>query len=322
MDQIYRPDNPFKPASLVQMLRDQASLLPDHKALIFLRDGEQQEISLTYAELDRRARAVAAWLQQENLDGGQALLLYPPGLDFLTTFFGCLYAGVVAVPVYPPRLNRPSPRIQAVVADSQVSVALTTTKIYQGLERRFSQMPSLAALRWLNTEAMPDGLESLWQDPSITSDNLAFLQYTSGSTGSPKGVMLSHGNLLHNLEVIRRGFQITPGDVGISWLPSYHDMGLIGGILEPLYIAGVRNILMAPAAFLQRPVRWLEAISRYGGTISGAPNFAYQLCVDQISPEQREGLDLSSWRVAFCGAEPVRLETLKTFAPTFAPQAF
>ena len=176
-----------------------------------MRDGEQQEISLTYAELDRRARSVAAWLQQENLDGGQALLLYPPGLDFLTTFFGCLYAGVTAVPVYPPRLNRPSPRIQAVVDDSQVSVALTTTKIYEGLERRFSQMPGLATLHWLDTEDMPEDLDGLWRDPSITADNLAFLQYTSGSTGSPKGVMLTHGNLLHNLEVIRRGFQIGSG---------------------------------------------------------------------------------------------------------------
>ncbi|MDX1417044.1 MAG: beta-ketoacyl synthase N-terminal-like domain-containing protein, partial [Candidatus Promineifilaceae bacterium] len=322
MDQNNWPDNPLKPETLVEMLRNQASLLPEHKALIFLRDGEREEISLTYGALDRRARSIAAWLQQSNLDGGQALLLYPPGLDFLATFFGCLYAGVVAVPIYPPRLNRPSPRIQAVVADSQVTVALTTTKIYEGLERRFSQMPGLANLRWLNTDNLPEDLDGLWRNPSVTSENLAFLQYTSGSTGTPKGVMLSHGNLMHNLEIIRRGFQVQGSNIGVSWLPSYHDMGLIGAILEPLYVTGSSNVLMAPAAFLQRPVRWLQAISRYGAHISGGPNFAYQLCVDKITEEQREGLDLSSWRVAYCGAEPIRPTTLDSFVRSFGPQGF
>ena len=324
MDQNYRPESLFKPATLVQMLRDQAARIPHQPAVIYLRDGEQQEKILTYAELDKGARAVAAWLQQENVESGKraaALLLYPPGPDFIITFFGCLYAGIIAVPVYPPRLNRPSKRIQAVVADSEAAVALTTTKIYEGLERRFSQMPDLADLRWLNTERMPHDLENKWHEPQITADSLAFLQYTSGSTGSPKGVMLSHGNLMHNLELIRRGFRLAPGEGGAFWLPNYHDMGLIGGILEPFYIGG-KAVLMAPAAFLQRPVRWLKAISQYKMAISGAPNFAYQLCVDKISPEQLEGLDLNHWRLAFCGAEPVRQETLDKFAAAFAPQGF
>jgi amino acid adenylation domain-containing protein/thioester reductase-like protein len=321
MDQIYSPDTLFRPETLIQLLRTRARHQPDHQAFLYLADGEQEEASLTFAEVDQRARSIAAWLQEQRVSGGQALLLYPPGLDFITAFFGCLYAGVVAVPVYPPRLNRPSPRIRAIVANAQVTVALTTAKIYRGLERRFDMMPKLATLRWLNSEEMPDNLAGHWQDPGVTGDSLAFLQYTSGSTGSPKGVMLSHGNLIHNLKAIYHGFQITNEPTGVFWLPSYHDMGLIGGILEPMYI-GVRSVLMAPAAFLQRPLRWLQAISHYEAGVSGAPNFAYQMCVDKISPEQREGLDLSCWNIAFCGAEPIRLETLENFANTFAAHGF
>ncbi len=320
-DQIYSPDAFLRLETLIQLLRTRANYLPDREAFRFLADGEEEESSLTFAEVDQRARSIAAWLQAEQITGGRALLLYPPGLDFISAFFGCLYAGVVAVPAYPPRLNRPSPRIQAIVADAQITVALTTTKIQRGLERRFSLMPDLAALRWLNTEEMGDDLSSLWQEPEVTRDTLAFLQYTSGSTGSPKGVMLSHGNLLHNLAVIRDGFHIRQDGIGVFWLPSYHDMGLIGGILEPIYV-GWTTVLMAPAAFLQRPVRWLEAISHYQAGISGAPNFAYQMCVEKISPEELEGLDLSSWNVAFCGAEPIRLETLDSFVERFAPYGF
>ncbi len=315
------PDASMNPQTLVELLRTRARFLPDKQAFLFLFDGEEEDASVTYGELDQRARSIAAWLQQEGAVGGRALLLYPPGLDFIAAFFGCLYAGVVAVPVYPPRLNRPSPRIQSIVADAQITVTLTTTKIYQGLERRFDMMPELSTLRWLNSEEMPGDLSGQWQDPGIRSEHLAFLQYTSGSTGSPKGVMLSHGNLIHNLKVIYHGFEMETGSTGAFWLPSYHDMGLIGGILSPIYVKG-HALLMAPGAFLQRPVRWLEAISHYKADISGAPNFAYQLCVDKITPEQREGLDLSSWNIAFCGAEPIRLDTLDSFAQAFAAQGF
>ena len=314
-------DASMNPQTLVELLRTRARHLPDKQAFLFLFDGEEEDASVTFGELDQRARSIAAWLQQEEAADGRALLLYPPGLDFIAAFFGCLYAGVVAVPVYPPRLNRPSPRIQSIVADAQITVALTTTKIYQGLERRFDLMPELSTLRWLNSEEMPGDLSGQWQDPGIRSEHLAFLQYTSGSTGSPKGVMLSHGNLIHNLTVIYHGFEMENGSTGAFWLPSYHDMGLIGGILSPIYVKG-HAVLMAPGAFLQRPLRWLEAISRYKAKISGAPNFAYQLCVDKITPEQREGLDLSSWDIAFCGAEPIRLDTLDSFAQAFAAQGF
>ncbi len=308
------------------MLRTHADQRSAQAALTFLVDAdgehEQEALQLTFAELDRRARAIGAALQGAGFDSNQrALLLYPPGLEFTAAFFGCLYAGVVAVPAYPPRLNRPSPRIQAIAADAEASLVLTTDKILHGLKRRFEHIPDLANLQWLSTEEIGDDLAGEWRDPAVVDSDLALLQYTSGSTGAPKGVMLTHANVLHNLEVIRHGFQADSTDVGVFWLPSFHDMGLIGGILEPIYI-GARSVLMAPAAFLQRPVRWLETISHYRATISGAPNFAYQMCVDKISPEQRQALDLSSWKIAFCGAEPIRPETLDAFSDTFAAHGF
>ena len=311
----------FQHPTLVDLLRYRAVRQSQKLAYIFLPDGEEDEQRITYGQLDRRARAIAAWLQDLGAEGERALLLYPAGLDFIAVYFGCLYAGVTAVPVYPPRLNRPSPRIQGIVADAQARFALTTTQILEKLERRFEHMPDLAALHWLNTDTLPAGLDEQWRDPGVTPDTLAFLQYTSGSTSAPKGVMVSHGNLMHNLEMIRRGFRIDHRGSGVFWLPSYHDMGLIGGILEPMYINGP-SVLMDPAAFLQRPVRWLRALSRYKGTISGAPNFAYQMCVDKVTPDQCEGLDLSQWEIAFSGAEPIRPETLRAFARRFGPYGF
>ncbi|MBN1451246.1 MAG: amino acid adenylation domain-containing protein [Anaerolineales bacterium] len=309
------------PNTLVDLLRLRADQQSDNLAYRFIQDNESDVITLSYAEMDRRARAIGAWLESFGAMGERALLLYPPGLDYIVSFFGCLYAGVTAVPAYPPRLNRPVPRIQSIVADSRASFALTTSSILHNIEQRFEHAPELQALRWLNTEQVPAGLEADWRDPNITPETLAFLQYTSGSTSQPKGVMLSHGNLMHNLKAIRHGFQLDASASGVFWLPSYHDMGLIGGILEPMYIGGP-STLMSPVSFLQRPVRWLEALSRYRGTTSGAPNFAYDLCVDKVTPEQMEGLDLSFWTLAFCGAEPIRPETLERFARTFAGCGF
>jgi len=307
--------------TLVDLLRTRTDQQADRLAYRFIQDSKADVATITYGELDRRARAIGAWLESFGATGERALLLYPPGLDYVASFFGCLYAGVIAVPAYPPRLNRPVPRIQSIVADSQASFALTTSTILHNIEQRFEHAPDLGALRWLDTDRVPGGLEADWHQPEITSETLAFLQYTSGSTSQPKGVMLSHGNLMHNLKAIKHGFQIDSSASGVFWLPSYHDMGLIGGILEPMYVSGP-STLMSPVSFLQRPVRWLEAISRYRGTISGAPNFAYDLCVDKVTPEQMEELDLSSWRLAFCGAEPIRPETLERFARTFESCGF
>ncbi|WKZ47158.1 MAG: amino acid adenylation domain-containing protein [Anaerolineales bacterium] len=309
------------PDTLLGLLRMRAESHPDRLAYRYLQDNEDEIVAITYAELDRRARAIGAWLETHGARGERVLLLYPAGLDYIASFFGCLYAGAAAVPAYPPRLNRPVPRIQAIVADSQAKFALTTSAILHNIEQRFEQSPDLHALSWLNTEQVSPSLEAEWRDPNVDADTLAFLQYTSGSTSQPKGVMLTHGNLMHNLKAIRHGFQLDVTDTGVFWLPSYHDMGLIGGILEPMFMS-VASTLMSPVSFLQKPFRWLDAISKYKATTSGAPNFAYDLCVDKITQEQLETLDLSAWKLAFCGAEPIRPETLERFARTFGLVGF
>jgi len=320
LDQI--PGSFFGPATLVELLRHRAEHQTHETAYTFLVDGEAEELHLTYAELDRQARAIAAWLKMLGLEGERALLLYPAGLDFVAAFYGCLYAGVVAVPAYPPRANRSLSRIQAIASDADAKVALTTEMVLDRVRPVLEQTPDLQALTWLATDQVPPQIEEDWTFPtSVEGSTLAFLQYTSGSTGTPKGVMLSHANLLHNCALIAHAYEITRSGSGIFWLPSYHDMGLIGGILQPLYVCRP-NVLMSPMSFLQKPLRWLQAISKYRGTTSGGPNFAYELCVRKISPEQRAGLDLSSWNVAFNGAEPIRAETLDEFVEAFGPHGF
>ncbi|MEJ6479853.1 fatty acyl-AMP ligase [Nostoc punctiforme UO1] len=304
-------------ATLIELLRFRAFSQPDEIAYTFLLDGEKDTVNLTYAELDKQAQTIAAYLQFKE----RVLLLYPPGLEYIAAFFGCLYAGAIAVPAYPPRPNRSLHRLQSIVADAKASIVLTNTAVLSNLERQLAELPDLRALNWLTTDSTDNNLANKWQQPEIDSDSLAFLQYTSGSTGTPKGVMVSHGNLLHNQKMIQEGFQHTEKTIIVGWLPLYHDMGLIGNILQPLYL-GVRCILMSPVAFLQRPIRWLETISRYRGTTSGGPNFAYDLCMRKVTPEQLSTLDLSSWDVAFNGAEPVRVETIEKFSSTFASCGF
>lgn len=309
------------PESLVSLLRLRALEQGSVTAFMFLRDGETAEDSLTYAELDRRARAVGALLQARGAQGQQALLLFPPGLDYIVAFFGCLYAGVVAVPAYPPHHNRNLPRVQAIARDARASFALCTQGISDVLTRQFTGTEGFESLQCFTTDEIPTGAEEHWQDPGVTSETLAFLQYTSGSTGSPKGVMLTHGNLLHNSELIHRACGTSSSSRVVSWLPPYHDMGLIGGILQPLYV-GAQGILMSPTAFLQRPYRWLKVISDFQAAVSPAPNFAYELCARTVTPEDRATLDLSSWEVALNGAEPIRPETLERFAVAFGPYGF
>jgi acyl carrier protein len=315
------PGSFFGPPTLVDLLRHRAHHQARMQAYTFLVDGEQEEVVLTYAELDRQARALASRLAQLNLQGERALLLYPAGLEFIVGFFGCLYAGVVAVPAYPPRMNRSLDRIHSIALDAEARVALTTTAVHERVLPLLDETPDLKRLTWLATDRPTDGLEDAWRRPEVDSGTLAFLQYTSGSTGTPKGVMLRHSNLLHNCAVIAHAFEHTRSSRCVFWLPCYHDMGLVGGILAPLY-QGCPNVLMSPMAFLQRPFRWLQAISRYRGTTSGGPNFAYDLCIRKITPEQRAKLDLSCWSVAFNGAEPVRGETLDRFAEVFEPCGF
>lgn len=313
---------PHTSATLVELLRCRAEEQPHQQAYTFLKDGETDAVEWTYAQLDQQARQIAAWLQQVGVPRDRVLLLYPAGLEYIAAFFGCLYADMIAVPAYPPRLNRPAPRLQAIAADTTAQLALTTTPILTDLQRRFDQMPELKALRWLATDQPENGpAAGDWRHPRLTGETLAFLQYTSGSTNTPIGVQLSHANLLHNLSLIQHGLKVDLTSSFFSWLPLYHDMGLIGNVLEPLY-AGIPLVLSSPTSFIERPIRWLQAITRYKSTISGGPNFAYQLCIDRITPEERVNLDLSSWQVAFCAAEPIRAETLERFFAAFASCGF
>ena len=310
-----------RPTSFVDLLRDRAERHPERLAFVFMQEGAIETDRWTFAELDQRARAIAAHLLQRGLRGQRALLLYNPGLEFIAGFFGCLYADVTAVPAYPPRSNALLTRLASIIRDADVALALTAAAAVEGIAERLRDLEGMAAPELLATDAIDPAEGHRWQPPAIAGDDLAFLQYTSGSTGQPKGVMVSHANLLHNSRLINLCFEDGEQSIGVSWLPPYHDMGLVGGILQSLY-AGSTTYLMPPVSFLQRPIRWLEAISRHRGTTAGGPNFAYEFCARQIRPEQLEGLDLSSWTLAFTGAEPVRPETLDLFCDTFGPCGF
>lgn len=312
-------------ATLLELSRQRALAHGHRKAYTFrFEDGSEE--ALTYAEIDRRAQAVAAVLQKTAAPGERALLVYPASLDFVTGFLGCVYAGVIAVPATYPKPRRPMPRLSAIAADCGASVVLTSSKTLATLDVARAGA-ELAGVPWMATDTIAREAAEQWSPPSTSPDDLVFLQYTSGSTSEPKGVMVSHSNVLSNLGMIREGFGIGPeiaqdgSDVGVFWLPAYHDMGLVGGVLTALYVGG-HAVLMSPTAFLQRPLRWLQAISDHGASVSGAPNFGYEICLQKIAPADVARLDLSRWRVAFCGAEPIRSDTLDRFAEAFAPSGF
>jgi FkbH-like protein len=306
-------------ASLTDALALRAEKTPDRIAYIFLAEGEEEQDRLTYSALDTRARAIGAALGGSLAPGDRALLLYPPGLDFIAAFFGCLYAGVIAVPAYPPRSPRMIPRLLAMLADARPAVALAPATSLQRVRGWLERTPE-AALPWLATDEL-EPARAAWKPAAPEGGAVAFLQYTSGSTSTPKGVMVTHGNLLHNQRLIQEACGHSEESVFVSWLPVYHDLGLIGQVLQAVYV-GASCVLMAPVAFLQQPMRWLRAVSRYRATTSGGPDFAYDLCARRAGEADLAGIDLTSWRVAFNGAEPVRPSTLERFAAAFAPCGF
>ncbi|NUR32643.1 MAG: aminotransferase class I/II-fold pyridoxal phosphate-dependent enzyme [Gemmatimonadaceae bacterium] len=303
--------------TLVDLLEYRAARQPSHVVFRFINSDGGEEAGLTFAALQRRARAIAVHLAEHVIPGDRVVLLVPPGLEYVAAFFGCLYAGVIAVPAYPPNPRRADPRVARIVADCGARIALVSDAFMARLDGWLALTPDLSALTWLDAGRLADGDATAWRAPSLTGRALAMLQYTSGSTGDPRGVMLSHANLLHNSAVIHRVSAHRTHDNGVFWLPPFHDMGLIGGILQPIY-AGLSAALMAPATFLQRPLRWLEAMARYRATTSGAPNFAYDLCVERIGEAERGTLDLSHWRTSFNGAEPIRADTIERFSQAFA----
>jgi acyl-CoA synthetase (AMP-forming)/AMP-acid ligase II/acyl carrier protein len=294
---------------------------PARRAFTFLADGRNEAGQWTYAELDLRARALAGKLQQELKPGEPILLLQSPGLDYILSFLGCLYAGVLPVPAYPARNDRLALRLNGIIGDCRAAAALTTASELAAMQPALKELPDLARLRWLTTDHVAAEWADDWNEPTPAPDAPAFLQYTSGSTTSPRGVVVTHGNLLHNSAAIYRCLGHSPATCGVHWLPPYHDLGLIGAIVQTVY-SGVWCIFMPPIAFLQDPYLWLWAVSHYRAQSTGGPNFAYDLCVRKITPEQKATLDLSCLQVAANGAEPVNPATLRRFAEAFAECGF
>jgi amino acid adenylation domain-containing protein len=311
----------FSDLNLVSVIRTRLEESANRAILRFLGDQEGDETCVTYADLDLRARAIAAELQAAGGLGQRALVLHPPGIEYIVALLGCFYAGVVAVPAYPPRMNRSVNRLRDIALDAQARFGLTTEAALDRFDRQEESNSDLAALHWIATDKCSSDLATQWRPHTPRADDVALLQYTSGSTSAPKGVVLSHANFLHNINAMAalRGANID--DHFVSWLPPYHDMGLVGATLLPLCI-GTTATLLSPTTFLQRPYRWLAAITRHGGTISGGPNFAFDLCCRRVSEAQRATLDLRTWRVAFSGAERVRAGTLERFAEMFASCGF
>ncbi|HJQ48333.1 MAG TPA: fatty acyl-AMP ligase [Amycolatopsis sp.] len=300
---------------LPEILGGRAADAPDKRAYVFLNELGAETAELTYAALDARARTVAAHLAEHCAPGDRALLVFPQCLDFIVAYFGCLYAQVIAVPVNPPRRNRVQDATRAVIADCEPAAVLTvgsTAELKSTVDELCGPLPWLAVDELAAADFRP---------LTASPEDLAFLQYTSGSTAAPKGVMVSHGNLVANQEMIRHGFGHDEQSTVVGWAPFFHDQGLIGNVLQPLYV-GATSILMSPAAFIRRPMLWLSAISRYRAHTSGGPNFAFDACVTRAHKEGTAGLDLGSWRVAFNGAEPIRPETLRRFSETFGPVGF
>ena len=251
------------------------------------------------------------------------LLIYPSGLDFIKALYGCLYAGVVPIPTNPPGMNRSALRLYTIAKDAQATVALTTSELHQLFQFFQNEYPEIKNIRWITPPVMQADPDT-WQKPELKPEGLAFIQYTSGSTNIPRGVVVSYRNLSYNRNVIMgvRGREWREeGTSIISWVPLFHDMGLITGIFQCVFDNST-GVLMSPIAFMQKPVRWLRTISNYKGTASGGPNFSYEVCVNKITPEECQGLDLSSWKLAFNSAEPVRAETQARFAKKFAPYGF
>ena len=313
-------------STLGEVLTWQATQRPNKKALLFLERGERERESLTYAQLHLRAAGIARVLNENQLCGQRVILAYPPGLEYVAALFGCFYANVIAVPVPVTGYGNSVARVRAIWSDAQAAAVLSVRGLI-GTEEPPNAVAGLQlpGVLGIATDEIPsaEGVVSPAASPTprLDSATIAFLQYTSGSTGHPRGVMLTHANLMHNLRLLTLALDSNDGDVIVNWLPLFHDMGLIGSVLHAVY-AGFFCVLMSPLSFIQKPIRWLRAISRYRASLSPAPCFAFGLCAQRHVPGQEAGLDLSSWRSAMCGGETIRPQVLEKFAQLFYPAGF
>jgi len=309
-------------ASLVDVLLHRAAEQPKDEAYIFLPDRGGERVLLTFSDLYARALAIATRLAERGQKGDRAVLLFPPGLDFIVAFFGCLLAGVIAVPMMIPRRDGSRDASAAILTDCSPRFAMTRRDVIEGARPDLAERFRNSQIEWFFVDDFDAGSEIPGGALSRpTRDDVALLQYTSGSTSAPKGVIVSHGNLIENSEMIRIAFGNTRQSTYVSWVPLYHDMGLILNALQALYI-GAPCVLLAPVSFMQRPLGWLRAIHDHRAEVAGGPNFAFDLCVRRHRADQMQGIDLSCWKVAFNGAEPVRAETVNRFAATFSPYGF
>lgn len=312
-------------ATLNAALDAHALTQPWRTVFRFLATGEEETAALRFAELQQQSRQLAQRLLAHAAPGDRLLLLHPSGLDFVVAFFACLCARLVAVPVQAPRRAQSLDKLLAIAEDCGARVMLADTATCAALAERAAMLPALAGIALLDSTALlvADDAPSLPKLPlpEARPDDLAFLQYTSGSTGRPKGVCIAQRQIVANSDMITRGFGHTHETLIVSWLPMFHDMGLIGGVLQPVY-TGFEAVLMPPAAFIQKPMRWIKAMARFRATHTGAPNFAYDLCAARYRESELAGVDLSGWQVAFNGAEPVRHATLQRFAERFEPHGF
>jgi len=306
--------------NIIEILKKNAETRPNDILYRYIEDEEKEPLTLTYDQVHYEAKKIASNLLSTCRKGDRALMLYPAGLEFITAFLGCLYAGLIAVPAYPPRKNQKLNRLKSIINDAEATVVMTSKKASEIAKPLFKHDEGLKDIYWLVTDSSdlnePDNIEL-----NIESDDIAFLQYTSGSTGNPKGVMVSHANVMSNMEVIYQSCGHNEKSKLGSWLPHFHDMGLMGGVLQPLY-GGMEITFMAPSYFLQKPIRWLKMMSDYKTTSTAGPNFAYDLCVEKINDEDLKNLDLSAMNLALNGAEPVHYETMKRFSDKFAKCGF
>lgn len=307
--------------NFADLLRIRAKQHPEKTAFIFLEDGINETARINYGQLEKRASLLAANLLEKNRKGERCILLFQPGIDFIVAFMGCLIAGVIAVPSYPPRRNRKNERFLAIVNNCEPSAIIASVSIANDLQKNTEDQELIKNIRLINFDKLDFSQEKKDTNTAILKEDIAFLQYTSGSTGMPNGVMVSHGNLIHNSEIIKKAFNHDENLRGVNWLPPFHDMGLIGTLLQPIYVGG-QNAIIPPATFLRYPDRWLKAITKYKGNTVGGPNFALDYCCDKISEEDKKEIDLASVEIFFCGSEPIRENTMNRFSEYFKDCGF